>query len=85
MQNLSEDWTVQSPDGDYEVFFNFCHYTDVSYCEDHIPENFPHLSPKPSKEDPLESRSCGPLTSNYPTQEIVEGISRPNPVDIRES
>ena len=50
-----------------------------------MPENFAHLTPKASKEDPLESRSCGPLTSNYPTQEIVEGISRPNPVDIRES
>ena len=84
LKNLSEDWSVKRRDADYDIFFNFCHYTDNTYCEDHIPDNFAQFRTKVNSDNPLATRSCGPLTSNLPTQEMVEGISRPNPENTRE-
>ena len=71
----------------HSIYFNFCHYTDLSQCENEheIQDNFAYrIEPLAPGETHGE---CAPLTSNAPLSDVIEDRARPslsNPEETQE-
>jgi len=77
LKNDDSDWRAYDK-FDNMVYFNFCHYTDPTWCgEEYDHDNFGYLVTK--------NGGCELLTSNVPSAEVLEMSERVDLIDPNET